>query len=215
MANVKINFMDLGLRELVSDDTLLAKAVACSDVLEQKIILSTMRLLNKKPKKGPTRTTGGLAQNWRSMIVAKPKGNKVVFGVENPLVYADIHNYGKQGLKSSRGGGKMLAIPLSDEARTRGSPAHWGKNELRVVEVKKSGNVFLVKNTAKTSRRGRKNPKRKTRKDNKRKKSGGNLPKFKAEFLLRNKVNIPATRYYDVALNASMEPMIEILEGVI
>ena len=206
MANVKINFMDLGLRELVSDDTLLAKAVACSDVLEKEIILSTRKLLNKRPD-------GALAQSWRSIIVSKPKGNKVVFGVESPLVYADIHNYGKQGLKSPRG--KMLAIPLSDEARTRGSPAHWGKNELRVVEVKRTGNVFLVKNTAKTSRRGRKNPKRKKKKSNKRKKAGGNLPKFKAEFLLRNKVNIPATRYYDVALNAAMGDMVEILEGVI
>jgi hypothetical protein len=212
MANVKINF-NLGLKELVSDDTLLAKAVACSDILEQKIVLSTMRLLNKKSKKGGTKTHGSLAQNWSSVIVSPPKSSKVIFGVTNPVVYADIHNYGKQGLKSPRG--KMLAIPLSDEARTRGSPEHWSTNELRVAVVKKSGNVFLVKNTAKTSRRGRKNPKRKTRKDNKRKKAGGNLPKFKAEFLLRNKVNIPATRYYDVALNAAMGDMLEILEGVI
>ena len=126
MASVNINF-NLGLKELVSDDTLLSKAVACSDILEQKIVLSTMRLLNKKSKSGKTKTSGSLAQGWKSVIVSPPKSSKVIFGVTNPVVYADIHNWGKQGLKSSRG--KMLAIPLSKEAQTRGAPSHWGKNE--------------------------------------------------------------------------------------
>tara|TARA_R110002020_G_scaffold50264_1_gene142186 strand:+ start:7058 stop:7699 length:642 start_codon:yes stop_codon:yes gene_type:complete len=212
MASVNINF-NLGLKELVSDDTLLSKAVACSDILEQKIVLSTMRLLNKKSKSGKTKTSGSLAQGWKSVIVSPPKSSKVIFGVTNPVVYADIHNWGKQGLKSSRG--KMLAIPLSKEAQTRGAPSHWGKNELRVVVNKKTGNVFLVKNTSKTTRKNRKNPSRKPRSSAKRpKKPDSKKPKFKAEFLLRKSVNIPATNYYDVAIRAAMEPMIEILEDV-
>lgn len=211
MGSVKIN-LNLGLKDLVSDKALLSKAVACSDVLEQKIIISTMRLLNKKEKGGTTKTTGGLAQNWRSVIVSKPKKQKVVFGVANPLVYADIHNWGKQGLKSPRG--KLLAIPLSDEARKRGSPKNWTKNELRVAVVKKSGNVFLVKNTSKTTRKARKRPIRKPRKTKKRTKIDTEKPKFRAEYLLRESVNIPATKYYDVALKAAMGDMVGILEGV-
>ena len=209
----KVTFKpDQKIKELIADKYLLAKAVECSDVLEQKIIIATMRLLYKKGKKGLTKTSGSLAQNWRSVIVSKPKSGKVVFGVANPLVYADIHNWGKKGLKSPKG--KMLAIPLSKEAHSRGAPEFWRTNELRVAVVKKTGNVFLVKNTSKTTRKNRKNPARKPRRRIKRIKIDTKKPKFKAEFLLRKSVNIPKTEYYDVAIRASMEPMIEILEGL-
>jgi len=208
---------NLGLEDIISDKWLLRKAVECSDILEQKIIISTMRLLNKKSEygafEGTTKTSGGLAQNWRSVIVSKPKRAEVTFGVANPLVYADIHNWGKSDLKSPRG--KMLAIPLSKEAHARGSPMNWGKNQLSVVASKKTGNVFLIKDTTKQTRKTRKKrKKRKPRNDAIRTRKDSTLPTFKAEYWLRHSVTIPATNYYGIAIQDAMSQMIEIIEDV-
>lgn len=134
----------------------------------------------------PLRDTGVLMASFSG----GSDGNSVWVGTTHPG--ASLHNFGG----TVRGKGKMLAIPLTKEAKRSGGPRRWKGGELQFQPTRKP-RVFLLLSGAPAGRAVRK-PKR----AGKRGAAKIDHAKLIAQFLLVDQVTIPARPFMGVSEKA-------------
>jgi len=130
--------------------------------------------------------TGALARSFMPAALIDSKVG-IAAGALSDLVYADILNRGGTILAGKTA--KMLAIPLTPQARTKW-PRDWPKDQLQLIKSKR-GNLILVEAKQKWSKGGR---------------SGGSVStgeKLIAHYVLKKSVDVDPRHYIDWATEAA------------